>query len=64
VSEFERGKRPHVSLETALRLLHSVGAPVPGSPPLVADEAAARSEHEQQARARGATARRRKTSTG
>jgi transcriptional regulator with XRE-family HTH domain len=44
VSEFERGKRPHVSLETALRLLHSVGAPVPGSPPVVADEAAARSE--------------------
>lgn len=28
VSEFERGKRPHVSLDTAMRLLHCVGAPL------------------------------------
>jgi len=45
VSEFERGLRPHVSLETAMRLLQHVGAPltVPiGS--AVADEDQARAE--------------------
>lgn len=28
ISEFEQGKRPHVSLATALRLLHLTGVPV------------------------------------
>ncbi|HEY0929120.1 MAG TPA: helix-turn-helix transcriptional regulator [Gemmatimonas sp.] len=44
VSEFERGKRPNVSLETAMRLLQSVGAPVFPAMPPVADEAAARAD--------------------
>lgn len=44
VSEFERGKRPHVSLETAMRLLERVGAPVFAPAPAVVDEAAARAE--------------------
>lgn len=51
ISEFERGKRPHVSLETTLRLLHSVGAPVPGALPVMSDEAdarAARAAHRRQ----------------
>lgn len=42
ISEFERGKRPHVSLDTAMRLLHSVGAPVLSSAPAIGDETAAR----------------------
>jgi transcriptional regulator with XRE-family HTH domain len=44
VSEFERGKRPHVSLDTAMRLLESVGAPAFAPAPEVVDEAAARAE--------------------
>jgi transcriptional regulator with XRE-family HTH domain len=44
VSEFERGKRPHVSLETAMRLLERVGAPVFAPAPAVLDDAAARAE--------------------
>jgi transcriptional regulator with XRE-family HTH domain len=56
VSEFERGKRPHVSLETALRLLHIAGAALPfASRTEPTDEASARAER---------AARRRATWTG
>ena len=44
VSEFERGKRPHVSLETAMRLLERVGAPVFSAPAALGDEMADRVE--------------------
>ncbi|HEY0929650.1 MAG TPA: helix-turn-helix transcriptional regulator [Gemmatimonas sp.] len=44
VSEFERGKRPHVSLETAMRLLQQVGAPLFALGDAVADEHTARAE--------------------
>jgi len=44
ISEMERGRRPHVSLDTALRLLALVGAEVQVSPGHAeADENAARS---------------------
>jgi transcriptional regulator with XRE-family HTH domain len=52
VSEFERGKRPNVSLETAMRLLHSVGAPLPlAARTGPADEASARAERAARRRA-------------
>lgn len=44
VSEFERGKRPHVSLDTAVRLLEIVGAPLFAPVPAAIDEAAGRAE--------------------
>jgi transcriptional regulator with XRE-family HTH domain len=42
VSEFERGKRPHISLDTALRLLHLVRVPlsIAASPTEVSEEVA------------------------
>jgi HTH-type transcriptional regulator/antitoxin HipB len=52
VSEFERGKRPHVSLETALRLLHLAGAVLPfASRTEPTDEASARAERAARRRA-------------
>ena len=44
VSEFERGKRPHVSLATALRLLQQVRAPLFILGEAVVDEDTARAE--------------------
>lgn len=45
VSEVERGKRPHVSLETAFRLLQQVGAPLNfATGPTAVDEDIARAE--------------------
>ena len=52
VSEFERGKRPNVSLETAMRLLHVVGAPLPlAARTAPADAASARAERAARRRA-------------
>lgn len=56
VSEFERGKRPQVSLATATRLLQQVGAPMPlASGPAAVDDAGERAER---------AARRRQTWSG
>lgn len=55
VSEFERGKRPHVSLETAMRLLEHVGSQLSAVGSAVADEETNRAER---------AARRRRSWTG